>query len=100
MMAFRANANEHFPRSILSFEVISSTERAFQTPEKVFCPNIFFDIGENITVKQQALACYASENFPYPHPRSLEGVKIHAQKRGLEVGLQFAECFQLIRHVE
>ena len=40
---------------------------------------------------------YDTESKDYPHPRSAKGIQILAQKRGLEVGLKYAECFLLVR---
>ena len=47
-----------------------------------------------------ALTYYASESRPYPHPRSIEAVEYLARKRGGEVGIEYAEAFELIRRVE
>jgi LmbE family N-acetylglucosaminyl deacetylase len=81
-------------------EVLSSTERAWQTAERAFHPNIFVDVSNTIERKQRALSCYRTESRPYPHPRSVEGVEYLARKRGLEVGVAHAEAFQLVRRIE
>ena len=49
--------------------------------------------------KLQAMACYHTELREYPHPRSLRGLEQIARERGLSVGLEAAECFQLLREV-
>lgn len=99
LMAFRADHGAFFPKTILSYEVPSATERAFQHPASVFCPTTFVDIKDTIESKKAALACYRSEARDYPHPRSPQAVEHWAAKRGNEVGLEFAEAFQLIRTV-
>jgi LmbE family N-acetylglucosaminyl deacetylase len=87
-------------KKIMSFEVLSSSEWGRLNSYSSFVPNVYVDIYETISVKLEAMRCYKSEIRKYPHPRSLEGIKILAQKRGLEVGLRFAEAFSLVRSVE
>jgi len=87
-------------KKILTFEVLSSTEWNCQNQCNIFTPNTYVDISETINKKLEAMQCYKSEIRSYPHPRSSKGIKILAQKRGLEVGLKFAEAFCLIRAVE
>lgn len=99
MMACRPNAGDFFPAEIYSFEVLSSTERAFQNPQSVFAPDYFVSIEETIAAKKAALMAYRSEVHPYPHPRSPEAVENLARKRGNEVGLYFAEAFRLVRRI-
>ena len=85
-------------KKILTFEVLSSTE--WNNQYDIFFPNVYIDISEKINQKFEAMNCYKSEIREYPHPRSLEGIKILAQKRGLEVGLKYAEGFCLIREIK
>lgn len=87
-------------KEVYSFEVPSSTEWSFQRINGVFAPNVFEDVSSTIEKKVQALHAYESEMRKFPHPRSLEGIKILAQKRGMEVGTKFAEAFELIRRVK
>ena len=87
-------------KKILSFEVLSSTEWNYQNQNNVFIPNTYIDISETLNKKLEAMEWYKTEIRDYPHPRSLEGIKILAKKRGLEVGLKYAEAFNLIRSVE
>jgi len=87
-------------KKILSFEVLSSTEWNYQNQNNIFTPNTYIDISETLNKKLEAMKVYTSEIRDYPHPRSLEGIKILAQKRGLEAGLKFAEAFMLIRLIE
>jgi N-acetylglucosamine malate deacetylase 1 len=100
MMACRCNAGDFFPTEIRTFEVLSSTERAWQEPSRVFCPNAYVDVSSTIDAKKQALNHYASERHPYPHPRSPEAIEYLARKRGNEVGLEYAEAFHIVRKVE
>ena len=45
------------------------------------------------------MKCYKTELRTFPHPRSVKGIEILAQKRGSEVSLKFAEAFMLFRDV-
>jgi LmbE family N-acetylglucosaminyl deacetylase len=87
-------------KKIFTFEVLSSTEWNHQTRNNIFIPNIYINISKTIDEKIKAMECYNSEIRKYPHPRSSEGIKILAQKRGLEAGLKFAEAFCLIRAID
>jgi LmbE family N-acetylglucosaminyl deacetylase len=89
----------NFVRRVLCYE-ISPTAR-FGPPAGCcgFAPNVFVDISPYLDQKLEALRCYAAEVRDYPHPRSIEGVRLFAKERGLSVGLQAAECFQLIREL-
>ncbi|MDO8626798.1 MAG: PIG-L family deacetylase [Candidatus Magasanikbacteria bacterium] len=91
--------NQYCPRELYTFETLSSTE--WQSKDhKQFQPTVYQDITATIGTKLKALACYAGEMRSYPHPRSLEGAKILAQCRGLEVQLKYAEAFHLIRKIQ
>jgi LmbE family N-acetylglucosaminyl deacetylase len=87
-------------KRILLFEVLSSTEWGRLNAHSSFTPDVYVDISETMNAKLEAMQCYKSEIRQYPHPRSLEGIKILAQKRGLEVSLKFAEAFCLVRSIE
>ena len=62
-------------------------------------PNIFIDIGATIEEKLDALSAYRDELRTWPHPRSVEAVRDRAKVVGSEVGIAYAEAFQLIRTV-
>lgn len=87
-------------KKIYSFEIPSSTEWSQQEIEKPFLPNDYEDISATIKNKIEALKIYKSETKEFPHPRSLKGIEVLAQKRGMEAGLEFAEAFELIRSVK
>ena len=84
---------------ILCFETLSSSEWSHQTDDKSFKPNYFVDITETIDEKIKSLHFYDVEMRPFPHPRSYEGVKYLAQVRGMTVGVEYAEAFEIIRRV-
>jgi len=81
-------------KEVYSFEVPSSTEYSF--PLK-FSPNVFFDISKTLALKQKALEKYKTEIRPFPHPRSVKGIAIHAAAWGLKTGVAYAEPFETVR---
>lgn len=89
-----ARPSENGLRELYAYEVPSSTEWRLG---KSFVPTTFFNIAPHLAVKQQALACYKTELREFPHPRSVKGVEVFAQYRGLQSGYEYAEAFQLMR---
>lgn len=98
MTAFRPTPNQSV-RSILAFEVPSSTEWNFGAVPAVFEANAFFDISEHIEVKLAALRQYEEEMHSFPHPRSMEAVEALARWRGATIGAEAAEAFMILRTV-
>jgi len=84
-------------KEIYSFEILSSTEYNYPLS---FSPNVFFDISEDIDKKIEAIKKYKSELKDFPHPRSLEGVKLNAKYWGMHVGVKYAEAFKCVRVVK
>ena len=83
---------------IMSFEVLSSTEWNYVKP---FEPNHYeLLIEEEVQRKWEALACYGSEIREFPHPRSRLGVETLARYRGMQVGMQYAEAYKIIRNLK
>jgi LmbE family N-acetylglucosaminyl deacetylase len=80
---------------IYGYFVGSSTEWAPSTPG--FDPRLFVTIDETIETKIEALACYATEIRPYPHPRSPKRVREYAAYFGGHVGARYAEAFEVVR---
>lgn len=89
----------HPVRTLLCFEVPSSTEWQPPGSGTPFTPNWFEDIGATLDGKLAALAAYAAEVRDWPHPRSREGVQYLARWRGATVGCEAAEAFMLARHL-
>lgn len=90
---------KHPVKTLLFFEVPSSTE--WQTPGTgtAFMPNWFSDISSTLDRKLRALDVYTSELRPWPHPRSRQGVEHLARWRGATVGVDAAEAFMLGRRI-
>lgn len=93
------SCNDNGPKEIYTFETLSSTEWQ-SNGGRIFAPNFYINIEDTIEKKIEAMKEYKNEIRQYPHPRSVEGIKILAQYRGLECGLKFAEAFCLVRSIK
>ena len=89
-----------FVKKILAFETLSSTEWQAKKKKNLFSPTYYNDIGGFLDKKIKAMEVYKDEIKPYPHPRSVEGLKILANYRGLETGYKNAEAFEVIRQLK
>ena len=89
----------HCVKTILFFEVPSSTE--WQTPGSApgFSPNWFVDISDYLEIRTRALEAYADEMRSWPHSRSLQAINHLARWRGATVGVDAAEAFMLGRNI-
>ena len=86
-----------FLTAVYMYEVPSSTEQSPPLPENSFMPNYFINITDCIDIKIRAFECYETETRRFPHPRSEKSLKVLAQKRGMEIGFEYAEAFMMIR---
>lgn len=86
-------------KRVYAYEVPSSTELSPHTGSERFHPNVFVEIGATLEAKLEAMKIYEGESRPFPHPRSPEGITALAIWRGVSVGLQSAEAFELVRSV-
>jgi LmbE family N-acetylglucosaminyl deacetylase len=89
----------HVVKSLLSFEVASSTEWQPPGSASAFQPNWFVDISDQWERKREALVTYSSEMRDWPHARSLEAIEHLARWRGAQVGVEAAEAFCLLRNI-
>lgn len=81
-------------KELYSFSVPSSTEWNAQNSKSVFAPNTYVELSdEMIEKKYAAMAEYVTELRDFPHPRSIETLKILDQAVGLQVGVRIAESF-------
>ena len=78
--------------SILLFEPITPSGRSYVA----FRPQVYIDITDFIDIKLEALAAHKSEYEKYGS-RWLEAVKARANHRGFEMGVKFAEAFEVMR---
>jgi len=87
-------------KTLLFFEVPSSTEWQVPGSAPYFMPNWFVDVSETLDVKLKALEEYASEMRNWPHSRSIIAIKHQANWRGANIGVEAAEAFMLGRNIE
>jgi LmbE family N-acetylglucosaminyl deacetylase len=81
---------------LLYMEVLSSSDWALNPSVRQFSPNIFVEIGEKgIEDKISALSSYQGVMRDYPHSRSVQTIKALATYRGSQVGVMYAEAFEL-----
>lgn len=89
----------HPVKTLLCYEVPSSTEWQLPGSAPSFIPNWFVDISSTLNRKLAALEAYSEELRPWPHPRSRMGVEHLARWRGATVGVDAAEAFVLGRQL-
>lgn len=89
----------HPVKTLLCFELPSSTEWQLPNVASVFAPNWFVDVSNTLERKLAALDSYATELRPWPHPRSRLGVEYLARWRGATIGVAGAEAFVLGRQL-
>lgn len=82
--------------ALYAYEVVSSTEWAFGQFSPAFAPDTFVDISDFIEAKLKALTAYNSELRDFPHPRSLQAVRVQANERGARIGVVAAEAFATV----
>ena len=96
MIACRTISSYKVPK-VLSYEVPSSTDIAPPFAEFAFQPNYYVNVSDHLDAKCRAMNFYREELKEFPHPRSLDGIRTLAGKRGMEVGFHAAEAFLLLR---
>lgn len=83
---------------VYAFETLSSTEWSFNRFEPGFRPNTFVVLDEDaLAAKIAALSCYDTELRTFPHPRSVDAVRVSAMRWGTVVGHPLAEALELVR---
>lgn len=85
---------------IMTFEVLSSSQWQPETAENVFLPNVFVNIEKFIREKIKLVNIYEDELRAFPHPRSIQGIKVLAKYRGMQGDMRYAEAFKGIRHLK
>ena len=87
-------------REIYSFEVPSSTEWQSQTSNQTFRPTAYVSLKrKHVYAKLCAMKAYSTEVRAYPHPRSIRALRAHCEWRGSSAGMEFAECFEVVRKI-
>ena len=99
LTAFRPQPNEIW-QEIRTFEIASATDYGHKSITNLFYPNLYVDITGTWEKKLAALNEYKLEMRDAPHTRSFEGLENLAKHRGNQVGLKYAEAFEIIRKIE
>jgi LmbE family N-acetylglucosaminyl deacetylase len=82
--------------AIYAFDTASSTEWAHP---QTFVPDTWVEITSTLETKLRAMSCYPTETPDYPHPRSLEALRVRARAWGNRMCLDAAEVLMTIRQV-
>ena len=85
------------PNKIYSFEILSNTELNFL--DNQFKPNYFVNIKKTFNLKLKAMKQYKQELKDYPNGRSLKGIEVLSNYRGLSAGFEHAEAFILLKEI-
>lgn len=74
----------------------ASTEWTFGQREPAFNPNVFYDVSDYMTKKEQVMALYSTETYEYPDARSIKSMQVMAMNRGRQAGVEYAEAVKLV----
>ena len=83
-------------KEVYAFETLSATEWQFPLS---FQPDTFVNISDFLELKCQAMLAYSNEIRDFPHPRSLQGIRLNAEYWGMRVGYPFVEAFSTLRRL-
>lgn len=86
-------------KTVVFFEVASSTEWQTFNSAPCFCPNWFVNVSETLSLKLKALEAYQAEMRAWPHARSIIALEHLARWRGSNIGVEAAEAFILGRNL-
>lgn len=87
-------------KMVICFETPSATEWQAPSMQPSFAPNLYVAVKEeDVDAKIKAMAAYEFESRAFPHPRSAEALRILAQYRAVQVGVEYAEAFQIVRQI-
>ncbi len=80
---------------VLAYETLSETHWVSKNSQ-TFAPNFFEELSEkNVKLKQKSFSSYKSQLKKFPNPRSLKGIQILANLRGMQIGTPNAEAFEV-----
>ena len=82
---------------VAMYETMSETYWNAPGAEPQFMPTWNVDVTATIDRKIEAFDIYESQHQPYPGPRSTEAMRARALFRGSQAGMEYAECFQIVR---
>lgn len=80
----------HQPKMILEIEEATRWPVASN-------PNFYVDISDVMDEKIELYKCHKTQIVEHPHPRSFENLRRLAGLRGSEIGVKYAEAYNLLR---
>lgn len=83
---------------VAMYETPTETDLLPSSLQPRFSPTMYVDISDHLDAKLRAWSRYASQQQPKPLPRHPDSLRALARLRGSEVGAEYAEAFQVIRH--
>ncbi len=86
-------------KKVYLYRTPSSTEWNVKNASNYFSANRYVDISGFVDIKNRAIRCYTTELREFPHPRSLEAIKIIDKAAGTEIGVSAAEEFVIVREI-
>ena len=93
----RPECLEYFTHVTKAYETLSETHWSDNTNNS-FTPNYFEKLSiQNIETKKKSFLRYKSQVKNFPHPRSLKGIEVLANFRGMNIGAKYAESFEIKR---
>lgn len=85
------STNKHLAKRVITYEMPKLVwASAFQ-------PQLYWEIGDSINLKLDAVRAYRTQLREAPHIRSVENIRNLAQLRGSEIGVSYAEAFRVLR---
>ena len=96
--AFRPLKESKF-EEIRLMEVPSATDYGQKKNQSNFVPNVFLDSKKFYKKKIKALKFYKNEIKKYPNSRSIQGIINLMKYRGNQVGLGYAEAFEIFKKI-
>lgn len=96
MVALRPINNPQL-EAIYTYETLSETEWNIPNVSNGYVPNVWSDITDVFSFKEDAMKCFKTQLYQFPHPRSIEAIEALAKYRGSTIGVRFAESFVCVR---
>ena len=99
MVALRPKNKSMKLKNISSYETLSETHWN-DNIQNSFSPNYFEKLSKkDLKNKTKAFSVYKSQLKKFPHPRSIRGIEVLANFRGMQINSDYAEAFEIIRNI-
>ena len=88
-----------FINGIFEYETLSETDIYTNSNNSMFLPNLYIDISDTFHKKIAAFSNYKSQKQNINQPRSEQSLTCLAKYRGKNIGVEYAEGFEMIYYV-